>query len=63
MQLLMTLWQQFIQSRSPRARAEPTDAVDALSDAQQQHLQERWWHWRHHYLEAKRELLDARRDH
>ena len=62
-QRLKALWHQFIQPRPPRTLAEPTDEVDALSDAQQQHLQERWWHWRHTYLAAKRALLDARRDH
>jgi hypothetical protein len=62
MQRLKALWQQITQPRPPRAITEPTDEVDALSDAQQQHLQERWWHWRHHYLEAKRELLESRHE-
>lgn len=60
---LTALWQAItrrLPQRTPRSTA--TDPLDVRTDQQENELQQRWWYWRHHYLEAKRRMFEIRHD-
>ena len=62
MHRLMTIWQQLTTRLSTRRTATPTDDLATLTQQHQDLTAERWWYWRHYFLEAKRQQLDAQRD-
>lgn len=59
---LMTIWQRLTRRLPQRSTAAPADALTALTQQHQDLTAERWWYWRHYFLEAKRQQLDAQRD-
>ena len=61
-QRLITIWQA-LRSRAPKPTPRPTaDPLDVRTDQQEAELQQRWWYWRYHYLEAKRRTFALRHD-
>ena len=59
---LLTIWHQLTRRLPARTTAEPTDDLATLTQQHQDLAQVRWWYWRHFFLEAKRQQLEARRD-
>jgi hypothetical protein len=62
MQRLKTFWQQLTTRLPTRRAAAPTDDLATLTQQHGDLLKLRWWYWRHYFLEAKRQQLDAQRD-
>ena len=62
MRRLITIWQQLTRRFPQRTAPDDADTLATLTTLQQDLLKVRWWYWRHFFLEAKRQTLDARRD-